>query len=414
MIRFRWQGVDSLGLPQQGELTADSKTAAEQQLKSIGISGLHMHSVAEHVRSPGSLRELRWTFNSRPANLRVRRKDLGIFSGQFADLLAAGIPVLDAIETLEEGRTGNFAVLLRSLKESLNQGLTLADAMAKHPRVFDACYINLVECEQVAGKLHRALATLAAQIEHRKALTQRLRQSMLQPGLILVTALAATGLLLVFVMPEFAALYRQQSQELPAITQWVMKMSEEAQMHAKPAMAGLVVTLIAAYLLYQNSVICHRLVDRALLALPLFGSLIRCSNITDLSRTLSALLDAGVPLNQGLEHSSSVCRNAVFRRAIEQAKDQIENGAALHQALAWRPCFPTAYQRIVRLGEETGNLSHMLNHACKIYEAHTNRVLDTLVPMIEPILMVILGIVVGGLILAMYLPIFSMGTLFQA
>ncbi len=414
MTAFRWQGTDTLGLPQHGILEAQSLQDAELQLAGLGVSRVRIRQQSGLKNPENGDRTAARGGKKTASKLRVRNKQLATFCRQLANLLTAGIPIIDAIDILEDESKGENAQLLKSLRHSLLDGLKLGEAMALHPEVFDPYFVNLVRCEEVAGQLHRALSNLADHLKQTQLLHRKIRQSLMQPGLILITAVLVTWLLLTLVMPEFAKMYTQQDQQLPGITQWVIGLSTVLQNHQGTVLLLIAGGPVAALTLSKRVAAIVLISDRLLLGLPLLGSLIRQSNIVEFSRTLAGMLTAGIPLNEGLIHAGAYCRNAAFRHAISQTTASVENGSALHHAMTFSPCFPAPYRRMIRLGEETGKLSHMLEHASQLYRESIQRTVDNLLPLIEPILMLILGAVVGGLILAMYLPIFSMGTLLQS
>lgn len=411
MTAFRWRGTDALGLPQHGALEAKSLEEAHLQLAGLGLSDILIRQRSRTRNSEDTNRtQVNAKRNAGP-KIRASKKQLGILSRYLANLLSAGIPIIDALDLLEEGGKNENAKLLRSLKNSLNDGLKLGDAMAQHPAVFDPYFVSLVRCEEIAGQLHRALTHLANHLEQTESLHRKVRQSLLQPSLILLTAVLVTWLLLTFVMPEFAKMYTQQDQQLPHITRWVIDLSAYLQLYGSTGLILLGACSVAAFVLVKSVASLGLIFDRLLLRLPFVGHIIQQTNIVDFSRTLAAMLTAGVALNESLVHAGASCRNAAFRQALAQTTAGVENGAALHQAMSSSACFPVPFRRMARLGEEAGKLDQMLEHASVIYREDIQRTVDNLVPLIEPILMLILGVVVGGLILAMYLPIFSMGTL---
>ena len=411
MNAFRWQGTDALGLPQHGTLEAQSLTDAQSKLAGLGISGVRIRQqsplrktnnsdhIQVHVRKPSK------------SKIRVSKKQLGFFCGQLADLLSAGIPVVDALDLLEERDKNAKSTLVQGLKNDLHEGLKLGDAMAQHPAVFNPYFVSLVRSEENTGQLHRALTHFANHLEQTQSLHRKIRQSLLQPALILLTAVLVTWLLLTFVMPEFAKMYSQQKQQLPNITQWVMNISLFLQSYGGPVLALIAACSMATLTLVKNVPSVSLVFDRLLLGLPVFGSLIQRANIAEFSRTLAAMLAAGVPLNESLLHAGACSRSALFRRDLSRITNEIENGTALHQAMLVSACFPEPFCRLTRLGDETGKLDQMLEHASGVYREDFHRTVENLLPLIEPTLMLILGLVVGGLILAMYLPIFSMGAL---
>lgn len=406
---YDWRGTDSLGLPQQGRIQASSYDHAHDLLAQNGVrNGI----VKGYERNPLAMRKVHWLAPNRQA--RINTKELAFFSRQIASLLTAGIPVMDALETLEADSKPRLQFILRAVKASLDDGLNLSDALAKHPDTFDRGYLALVRSGEAAGELGPALTALADSYERAQHFRRHIRQSFMQPGLILLTAAAATWMLLAFVMPEFATMFAQQKRALPQITQWVIELSETVEQRGKWWLFGILASAMTGFWIYRHSVTASLLVDGLLLRAPIAGTLSQCANTASMCRTLAATVGAGVAINNALPFAADACGNRVFQRAVNGLVSQLENGTRLQDAMATEPCFPKTLQRMIRLGEESGKLEHMLQQAMEFHEEKLRRTVTSLLPLIEPLLMVLLGFVVGGLILAMYLPIFAMGDLFQS
>ena len=406
---YGWHGTDSLGLPQHGRIQASSYDHANGLLAQNGVRNIILKG-REHGSHAD--RRVRWLAPSGKA--RINKKELAFFSRQLASLLTVGIPVMDALDTLEADSTPRLQVILRAVKASLGDGLNLGDALAKHSETFDGGYLALVRSGEAAGELGPALTALAESYERAQHFRRHIRQAFMQPGLILVTAAAATWMLLAFVMPEFAAMFAQQKRSLPEITQWVIQLSETIEHQGKWWLFGTVVSAMMGLWSYRYSTFARLLLDGLVLRAPVAGNLSQCANTASMCRTLAATVGAGVAINKALPFAADACGNGVFQRAVNGLVSQLENGTRLHDAMAAEPCFPTTLQRMIRLGEESGKLDHMLQQATEFHEEKLRRTVSNLLPLIEPLLMVLLGFVVGGLILAMYLPIFAMGDLFQS
>lgn len=406
---YGWQGIDSLGLPQQGRVQASSHEHANDLLARNGVRNIILSSF---VHSSHTGRQVRWLTSSRKA--RISKKELAFLSRQMASLLSVGIPVLDALETLEADSKPRLQAILRAVRTSLGDGLNLGDALAKHPDTFDSGYLAMIRSGEAAGQLGPALTTLADSYEHAQHFRRHIRQSFIQPGLILVTAAGATWMLLAFVMPEFAAMFAQQNRSLPEITQWVIQLSERIEQQGMWWLFGIFVCSVMGFWLYRHSAFTSLLLDRLVLRAPVVGRLSQCVNAANMCRTLDATVGAGVAINKALPFAADACSNRVFQHAVNGLVSQLENGSRLQDAMAAESCFPQTLQRMIRLGEESGKLEHMLQQATTFHEDKVHRMVSNLLPLIEPLLMVLLGFVVGGLILAMYLPIFAMGDLFQS
>ena len=406
---YGWHGTDSLGLPQHGRIQASSYDHANGLLAQNGVRNIILKG-REHGSHAD--RRVRWLAPSGKA--RINKKELAFFSRQLASLLTVGIPVMDALDTLEADSTPRLQVILRAVKASLSDGLNLGDALAKHSDTFNGGYLALVRSGEAAGELGPALTALAESYEHAQHFRRHIRQAFMQPGLILATAAAATWMLLAFVMPEFAAMFAQQKRSLPEITQWVIRLSETIEHQGKWWLFGTVISAMIGLWSYRYSAFARLLLDGLVLRAPVAGNLSQCANTASMCRTLAATVGAGVAINKALPFAADACGNGVFQRAVNGLVSQLENGTRLHDAMAAEPCFPTTLQRMIRLGEESGKLDHMLQQATEFHEEKLRRTVSNLLPLIEPLLMVLLGFVVGGLILAMYLPIFAMGDLFQS
>ena len=406
---YGWHGTDSLGLPQHGRIQASSYDHAIELLAQNGVCNIVLKG-REHGSHAD--RRVRWLAPSGKA--RINKKELAFFSRQLAGLLTVGIPVMDALDTLEADSAPRLQVILRAVKASLSDGLNLGDALAKHSDTFNGGYLALVRSGEAAGELGPALTALAESYEHAQHFRRHIRQAFMQPGLILATAAAATWMLLAFVMPEFAAMFAQQKRSLPEITQWVIRLSETIEHQGKWWLFGTVISAMIGLWSYRYSAFARLLLDGLVLRAPVAGNLSQCANTASMCRTLAATVGAGVAINKALPFAADACGNGVFQRAVNGLVSQLENGTRLHDAMAAEPCFPKTLQRMIRLGEESGKLDHMLQQATEFHEEKLRRTVGNLLPLIEPLLMVLLGFVVGGLILAMYLPIFAMGDLFQS
>lgn len=408
MQGYSWQGIDSLGLPQQGSIKALSKTHAKDLLTEQGVRNITLRGVTQSVHT---YPYVGWLMPTRASG--IDKKELAYFSRQIASLLTAGIPVVDALETLEADSKPRLRAILRAVRASLGNGLNLGEALALHPETFDNGYLALVRSGEAAGELGPALTSLADSYMRAQQFRHHIRQSLVQPALILATAAAATWMLLAFVMPEFAAMFAQQKRSLPQITQWVLQLAETVEHQGKWWLFGLSASPVMGLWCYRRSEFARMLLDGMVLRVPVLGNLCQCANTADMCRTLAATVSAGIAINKALPFAADACGNHFFQRAVGGLVSQLENGVRLHDAMAAEFCFPNTLRRMIRLGEESGRLEHMLRQATAFHEEKLHRAVSDFLPLIEPLLMVLLGFVVGGLILAMYLPIFAMGDLFQ-
>ena len=413
---YRWFETDALGLPQHGVLVATSIDHAEIELQAIGIKAEAIRPATKNTGSAVGLIQSLADACQLPLEQTqlqgLSARDLTLFSRQLSGLLGAGIPLNDALETLEQSSKPTLRRVIQALQQSLQGGLNFGDAVAAHPHIFDSCYVSLIRAGEATGGFASALNVLAANYERSAQLRRRIRQALFQPALILCTALGAAWILLAFVMPEFASMYQQQQQTLPELTRWVITLSEQLHAASDRLLSGVAVCCALGALAYHRSTPVRMLVHRSLLTLPLLGPLIRYANAGQMCRTLAASISAGIPVLEALPFAADACRNDAYRRSIAGLAAQLRNGNSLANAMQADPCFPHTLPKIIRLGEQSGKLGDMLEQANTLYDTSLEQGIERLLPLLEPVLMLLLGVLVGGLILAMYLPIFSMGDLF--
>ncbi len=399
---YHWRGTDWLGLPQQGEIAATSPDHATSKLVSKGI-----HAIALNDTTTLTPR-----FATSFSAHQLTATELAYFSRQLAALLTADISVTDALTTLGESDRTKIRKLVALLLRDINSGESLSRAMEAHPQTFNKFYVTLIRAGEAAASLPLVLMQLAAEIERKMHLSRKVKQALLQPILILFTAMIAVTFLLVFVMPQFASLYAEQGQAMPEITRWVLAASKSLENSGSIAatIAAVAVTCVvgSGYLPDYARLCLHRF----LLGFPLLGKWSRHTNTAALCHTLATTLSAGIPLTQALPYAAQTCRNDVFRLATQSLADQVQSGNRLWVAMKETACFLPGMVHLVRLGEETGRLEALLTQAGVQCEESLDQLQTQFLPMIEPALMLIMGCIVGGIILAMYLPVFSMGDLF--
>ena len=399
---YHWQGTDSLGLPQHGEIEARSPDHATSLLVSNGIHSIELNDTNTLIPR----------FAISFSTHQLTATELAYFSRQLAALLTADISVTDALTTLGESDRTKIRKLVAQLLRDINSGESLSRAMEAHPQAFDKFYVTLIRAGEAAASLPLVLMRLAAEIERKMHLSRRVKQALLQPTLILLTAIIAVTFLLVFVMPQFASLYAEQGQTMPEITRWVLAASKSLENSGGVVgtLAAVVVACVAGsgYLPDYARLRLHRL----LLGIPLLGRWSRHTNTAALCHTLATTLSAGIPLTQALPYAAQTCRNDVFRRATQSLAEQVQSGNRLWVAMKETACFLPGMVHLVRLGEETGRLEALLTQAGVQCEERLDQLQSQFLPMIEPALMLLMGCIVGGIILAMYLPVFSMGDLF--
>ncbi|UVL20128.1 type II secretion system F family protein [Pseudomonas sp. B21-044] len=394
---YAWEGVDASGTPQQGQHTGRSPAFVQAWLRQQGIR-------ATRVRLAGGLR---WRWPQRAGKV-----DAPGFSRQLATLLTAGVPLLQAFEVMARSTVNSaMAALLVRLQQDVAAGLGLADALQRHPGWFDALYCNLVRVGEQSGTLDRQLEQMATMLEKRQALRQKVRKAMLYPALLLLTGLGVAALLLLEVVPRFQGLFASFDKALPAFTQWVINLSTGLGNHV-----GWLVLLITALgfgmrALYRRYLPARLWILRGVLRVPVVGTLLGQAALARFARSLATSYAAGVALLDALATVAPVSGNSLHERAIIKLRQDVASGMGLQQAMEADALFPPLLRQLVAVGEASGTLDRMLDKAALHYEEQVSQALEQLTTLLEPAIVLILGLLVGGLVVAMYLPIFQLGSL---
>ncbi|MFK4232131.1 type II secretion system F family protein [Pseudomonas guariconensis] len=394
---YAWEGTTINGNKINGRTEGRSQAFVRAELLRQGIR-------AARVR-PASRVQWRW-----PAGR--GKADAAGFSRQLATLLRAGVPLLQAFEVM--GRSGgdeHLGRLLTQLQQDVGAGLGLADALQRHPRWFDRLYCNLVRVGEQSGTLDRQLEQLANLLERRRAVQRRVRKAMLYPLLLLLTGLGVSALLLLEVVPRFQGLFASFDSALPPFTQWVIDLSTVLGRHAPWLLGALVMLGVSLRQLYQRHAPARLWISRQVLRLPVLGTLLAEAALARFSRSLGTAYGAGVPLLDALGTVAAVSGEPVHEQAIGRLRQAMGNGQGLHQAMEADGLFPPMLVQLAAIGESSGTLDQMLNKAAAHYEEQVNQALDQLTGLLEPTIVLVLGVVVGGLVVAMYLPIFQLGNL---
>ncbi|AIR88135.1 type II secretion system F family protein [Pseudomonas cremoricolorata] len=395
--QFAWEGVDAQGVAVSGQAAGRSSTWVRARLQARGIE-------VAWVRS-ASARQWRWPQRG--------KADAAGFSRQLATLLNAGIPLLQSFEVMgRAGADARMAALLQRLREQVAGGLALADALRQHPAWFDALYCNLVRVGEQAGTLERQLEQLATMLEQRQAMLRKVRKAMMYPLILLLTGLGVAALLLLEVVPRFQGLFASFDKALPPFTQAVIDVSTLLGEHAIGLLLVLSVGACAGRLLYRRYAPARQWLLQRSFALPVLGGLRRDAALARFSRSLATSYGAGVALLDALDSVAAASGDELHEQAIRRLRSGMANGLGLSQAMSGSTLFPPMLVQMVAIGESSGTLDLMLDKAAQHYEARVSQVLDQLGTLLEPAVVLILGVLVGGLVVAMYLPIFQMGSLF--
>ena len=394
---YAWHGTDANGAAVSGQVAGRSPAYVRAGLQRQGIRVAGLRPAGGMAWRLPTLRE-----KSDPAG----------FSRQLATLLKAGVPLLQAFDVM--GRSGcgaGQAALLARLKQDVAAGLGLADALQRHPLWFDGLYCNLVRVGEQSGTLDRQLEQLAGMLEQGQALRKRVRKAMLYPLLLLLTGLGVSAILLLEVIPRFQSLFAGFDAALPAFTQWVIDLSTGLGRHAPALLITAIVLVLGVRELYRKHEPARLWISCQVLRLPVFGKLLGQAALARFARSLATAYAAGVPLLDALGTVAKASGSDLHERAIVRLRQGMANGQGLNQAMAVEPLFPPLLVQLTAIGESSGTLDQMLEKSASHYEEQVSQALDQLTSLLEPAIVLILGLLVGGLVVAMYLPIFQLGSL---
>ncbi len=396
MPKFAWEGKTKTGSTMAGELEAPNEAFVLAQLRRQQITPVKVKAKARelHIRMPGSKG--------------VGQKELAIFTRQFATMIDAGLPLVQCLDILGNQQTNaTFKTVIMKVKEDVESGSTFADALGKHPKVFDNLYVNLVAAGEVGGILDTILARLAAYIEKALKLSKQIKGAMVYPSTILAVALVVTTVLLLYVIPIFAKMFTESGQALPGPTQFVVDLSVFARKYFLVVVVAIVLVAVGIRMYYKQPS-GRKNIDRLLLKVPVLGSLIQRIAVARFSRTLGTMVSSGVPILESMDIVAKSAGNKIIEDAIVQARQSISEGKTIAEPLAEAKVFPGMVTQMVAVGEATGALDAMLNKIADFYDEEVDAAVTALTALLEPMLMVFLGVVIGGLVMAMYLPVFKM------
>ena len=394
---YVWTGKDKRGRKASGELTGTNIALVRAQLRRQGIT-------PDKVRKkPKSL------FSERKKP--IKPGDVAVFTRQLATMMKAGVPLVQAFEIVADGLDNpTMKELVLNIKVEVEGGTSFANALKKHPEQFDELFCSLVDAGEQAGALETMLDRLATYKEKTEALKAKIKKAMTYPIAVLVVAFIVTAILLIKVVPQFESMFTSFGGELPAFTQLVVAMSEWAQEWWFFALSGIAAAIAGFKMSLKRSEKLAFQVDKFLLKAPIFGPIVTNSAIARYCRTLSTTFAAGVPLVEALGSAAGAAGNRLYYDAIKNVQDDVATGQQLQFSMRASGLFPNMVIQMVGIGEESGALDEMLHKAATHYEEAVENSVDNLTSLMEPMIMSFLGVVVGGLVVAMYLPIFQMGS----
>ena len=393
-IPFAWEGRDKRGARIKGKSLAPDEQTLRAELRRQGVA-------------PSKIKKQR---QGRKGG-KVNAGDIAIFSRQLATMLAAGIPLVQAFEIVGNGNDKPaMQKLILDVKADVEGGTSLHEALAKHPLYFDDLFVNLVEAGEQAGALESLLDKVATYKEKTEALKKKVKKALFYPAAVLAVAVIVTIVLLLFVIPQFEALYKGFGADLPAFTQFVIGLSRFVQHDGMYVATVVGIAIWAFFYFKKRSRALRHFLDRLILKVPVIGPILNKAAIARYARTLSTMFAAGVPLVEALESVAGATGNIVYETAVLHMKDEVSTGQRLQRAMENTGLFPNMVNQMIAVGEESGSLDEMSGKVATFYEAEVDNAVDAMSSLLEPMIMLILGVLVGGLVIAMYLPIFKLGS----
>ena len=392
---FLWEGTDRKGKKVKGKSMAATEAAVRADLRRQGVVPTRIRKQRKSLLSGTS---------------KITPGDIAIFSRQLATMLAAGIPLVQAFEIVGNGHE-NAAMqkLIMAIKADVEGGSALAEALAKHPLYFDDLFVNLVESGEQAGALETLLDKIATYKEKTEAIKKKIKKALTYPAAVLVVAFVVTTILLIFVIPAFEDLFQGFGADLPTFTRIVIDLSVFVRTQGWLLATGIGASIFAFFYFKKRSKAMRHFLDRITLKVPVIGPIMRKASIARYARTLSTMFAAGVPLVEALESVSGATGNIVYEQGVLRMRDEVATGQRLQQSMENTDLFPNMVIQMIAVGEESGSLDDMSAKVADFYEEDVDNAVDNLSSLLEPLIMAILGILVGGLVVAMYLPIFKMG-----
>jgi type IV pilus assembly protein PilC len=391
---FLWEGKDKKGNRIKGRGLAKDELEMRADLRRQGIAATKVRKERSLFKSEG----------------KVTAEDIAIFARQLATMLTAGIPMVQAFEIIGVGHDKPAVQkLVLAIKSDIETGNALNQALAKHPLYFDDLFVNLVEAGEHAGALETVLDKIATYKEKTEALKKKIKKALFYPAAVLAVAVIVTVILLLFVIPQFESLFKGFGADLPAFTQMVINMSRWMQSNG---WLLLIIVMAAAFTFgyfYKRSRAMRQFIDRMALQVPVIGPILKKAAIARFARTLATMFGAGVPLVEAMKSVAGATGNIVYQDAVMRMRDEISTGLRMQRAMENTGLFPNMVVQMIAVGEESGSLDEMSAKVADFYEADVDAAVDGLSSLLEPLIMVILGVLVGGLVIAMYLPIFKLG-----
>lgn len=394
---FLWKGINRRGKSSNGEIRAGSAAEAKALLRQQGFT-------------PSSVKK-----KSKPLGFTqptIKSSDISVVTRQIATMLGAGVPLVQSIDLIASGASNEtLRQLMAKISVKVQGGTPLSEVLREHKDHFDELYCDLVKSGEQSGALDRIFDRIAIYKEKAEALKSKIKKAMFYPIAVIVVAGIVTSILLIFVVPQFAEIFGNMGAELPAFTLFVLGISEFMQANWYIALGVVVGIVVGMSKSYKNSQSFKVAADHAILKLPIMGMILNKAAVARYARTLSTTFAAGVPLIEALESAAGAAGNERYRAAILSVREEVAAGNQMHLAMKNTDAFPEMVNQMVAIGEESGALDSMLAKVAAIYEQEVDDAVDGLTALLEPLIMAVLGVLIGGLIIAMYLPIFQLGSI---
>ena len=391
---FKWEGTDRKGNKIKGQMSGPGEAFVKLQLRKQGVTPTRVQKI----------------FTIGSGKKPITGQEIAIFSRQMSTMMKAGVPLVQSLELVGRGNENkSMTEMILGVKGHIEAGLPFAEALAKYPRQFDDLYINLVEAGEKSGALEALLDKIATYKEKTESIKKKVKKALTYPAAVVVVAFVVTGILLYFVIPQFESLFTGFGADLPAFTKMVVGLSKFVQEY----WWALALVPVAGFFAFKEahfrSANFRRFLDRMSLKAPLFGEILYKSAVARFARTLSTMFAAGVPLVEAMDSVAKAAGNIVYTEGIMKMKDQVSTGTQLQLTMAQSNLFPAMAIQMIGIGEESGSLDAMCAKVADFYEEEVDAMVDSLASLMEPMIMAVLGVLVGGLVVAMYLPIFKLG-----
>jgi len=393
---YLWQGTNKQGRKIKGQLSAENLSQAKVELRRQGIAPLKVKKKPKDLFAP-----------RKP---KIKSTDIAVFSRMVATMMSSGVPLMQSMQIIGEGHeNASMQEMILAIKADVESGTSLADSLAKFPLYFDDLYVNLVNAGEQSGTLETLLHEIAEYQEKTEALKSKIRKALVYPAAILIVAFIVTAILMVFVIPQFESLFSGFGADLPGLTKFVISVSEVFQEKWWLIFGVLIGTVMGFMAAKKRSRKVQHFLDRLLLKFPVIGVVLHKGAIARFARTFSTMFKAGVPMVEAMTSVAGATGNIVFSEATLQMRDEVSTGTQLNKAMLDVELFPNMAVQMVAIGEESGSLDAMLAKVADFFEREVDEAVDNMTALMEPLIMAFLGIVIGTLVIAMYLPIFKLG-----